>query len=220
MIGLTQIIIEEYDATSREEIYQWLSDLKTLSVNTLKLVENLLQWSRVQTGAISFHPEKQDAGKTAESVCALLTQTAKLKNIQIICSIPENTILVYDEDMIETVFRNLIANAIKYSFQGNNIVVSHEERGKEFCFMVADKGKGMSPDIKDRLFRIEKAASERGTSGEAGTGLGLIVCKEFVGKHGGQIGVDSIPGEGTTFSFTIPKGIAAASRIAEGRNKS
>lgn len=210
MIGLTQIIIEEYDTTSREEIYQWLSDLKTLSVNTLKLVENLLQWSRVQTGAISFHPDKYDAGKTADSVCALLAQTAKLKNIQIVCTIPEDTILVYDEDMIETVFRNLIANAIKYSFQGNNIVVAFTERENEFCFMVSDKGKGMSPDIKDRLFKIEKAASERGTSGEAGTGLGLIICKEFVGKHGGHITVDSEVGAGTTFAFTIPKGIVPA----------
>jgi signal transduction histidine kinase len=220
MIGLTQIIIEEYDTTSRDEIYQWLSDLKTLSINTLKLVENLLQWSRVQTGAISFHPGRHDVGKTAEGVCALLEQTAKLKNIQIICSIPENTILEYDEDMIETVFRNLIANAVKYSFPGSNIVVSHEEREKEFCFMVTDKGKGISPDVKERLFRIEKAASERGTSGEAGTGLGLIICKEFVGKHGGEITVDSIVGEGTTFSFTIPKEISGAIRIEEGSAQS
>ncbi len=216
MIGLTQIIIEEYDATSREEIYQWLSDLKTLSVNTLKLVENLLQWSRVQTGAISFNPEEQDAYKTVESVCALLEQTAKLKNIQLLCSIPQNTMLNYDEDMIETVFRNLIANAIKYSFQGSNIVVSHEELEKEFRFMVTDKGKGMTPEVKDRLFRIEKAASERGTSGEAGTGLGLILCKEFVGKHGGLISVDSTAGEGTTFSFTIPKEIGTRKQINDG----
>ena len=205
MIGLTQIIIEEYDTTSREEIYQWLSDLKTLSVNTLKLVENLLQWSRVQTGAISFQPGSHDIGKTADSACALLEQTAKLKNIQIICSIPENTILEYDEDMIETVFRNLIANAIKYSFHGSNITVGYEERENEFSFMVTDKGKGISSEVRDRLFRIEKAASERGTSGEAGTGLGLIICKEFVGKHGGEIHVDSVLEEGTTFTFTIPK---------------
>jgi signal transduction histidine kinase len=217
MIGLTQIIIEEYDTTSREEIYHWLSDLKTLSINTLKLVENLLQWSRVQTGAISCQPERHDIGKTAESACALLEQTAKLKNIQIVCLIPASTFLDYDEDMIETVFRNLIANAIKYSFPGGSILVNYEERENEFCFSVSDKGKGIAPEVRERLFKIEKAASERGTSGEAGTGLGLIICKEFVGKHNGKINVDSVVGEGTKFAVTIPKEASIEKRTGKSR---
>ena len=204
IIGLTAILLEEFSTTPKEELYKWLSDLKGLSFNTLKLLENLLQWSRSQTGSLQFKPAPGDMSRTAENACLALEQIAGQKIILLGSSIPKDTMVVFDEEMIGSVFRNLLGNAIKFSFPGGKVVIDFRRDSESFVFMVTDRGKGMSAERMAKLFHIEKTISERGTAGELGTGLGLLLCKEFVQKHDGEIWAESILDKGSTFCFSLP----------------
>jgi len=164
-----------------------------------------LQWSRSQSGVIDFKPQKIVLKDTFSNVTGLFRETAGSKNIELAYTLPETELAIYaDGNMLDAIMRNLISNAIKFTNPGGKVHIS-AEANKEFAMIkVADNGVGLSTEIQEQLFRIDKHTSTYGTLNESGTGLGLILVQEFVAKHGGKIGVESIKGKGSTFHFTLP----------------
>jgi len=171
---------------------------------TRGLLKNLLEWSRTQTGRIPYNPEQINLQNILQEEIELLISSAKQKGIELQINISINTNVYADKYMLSTVFRNIISNAIKYSYQGGFITVAVEKDQSNWLFAVKDTGVGMSPKVCKSVFIIGAHSSEVGTQKESGTGLGLILCKEFVEKHGGKIWVESTVGLGSTFYFTLP----------------
>jgi signal transduction histidine kinase len=129
---------------------------------------------------------------------------AKGKNISLKCQIPADLMVTADIQMLKTILRNLISNAIKFTPPKGKIMVTAEKKPDKIIFTVSDNGIGIEPEIQDKLFKEFKTYSTEGTKGEKGTGLGLIICKMYVAKHEGKIWVESIPGKGSNFKFTLP----------------
>ncbi len=206
LLGFSEILLEkhkEFDNEKREII---IESLNSSIVGAYKLLENLLAWSLSQSGKMQFSPEKLNLKDILLETMINLQESANKKNIQIINTIPENEIIYADKNMITTVFRNLISNAIKFTNNGQHITISIKTQagGKFHEISIVDTGVGIAKEKIDDLFRIDKDTSTLGTDKEKGTGLGLIICKEFVEKHSGKIWVESELNIGTTFSFSIP----------------
>lgn len=169
------------------------------------LSENLLEWSRSQAGAISFNPKHISVGKIINANIELFKKEAKDKNIQIHHNIDENLLVWADDNMITTVIRNLLSNAIKFTYPNGKIEITIKEVDDFYEISIKDNGKGMTSTERDRLFKIEYGFSTVGTNKERGTGLGLIICKEFVEKHNGEIRIESKEGAGSRFIIHLPK---------------
>jgi signal transduction histidine kinase len=168
------------------------------------LLQNLLQWSRSQTGRIDFSPRIINIHDLVNQNFELLKQTAAKKEISLVNEVDKIINIEADEDMTDTIFRNLITNAIKFTPEGGSIKIDATQQGSMALINVSDTGVGMDEETKSKLFRLDVNHSSLGTSQEKGTGLGLILCKEFVEKHNGKIWIESSKGEGTTFTFTLP----------------
>jgi len=180
------------------------SDNLSFSVkNALKLFENLLEWSRIQRGGISFEPVQLSLHELIEQAKELFQEHQKNKNIKIISNIQEDFLVWADNNMIQTVIRNLISNGLKFTHPGGIITIGAKRIDNEIEVSIADSGIGMSQDSISKLFSIKQMISQKGTGGERGTGLGLILCKDFIEKHEGKIWVNSTIGKGTTFTFTL-----------------
>ena len=169
------------------------------------MLENLLEWSQSQTGKIEFTPEQFDIIDLIKTTKELLSAQAQNKNISLVADIRDGQESVYsNKNAINTVIRNLISNAIKFTPVDGKITLSINKSEKEIIVAVKDTGVGMSKAVIDKLFRIDTKHSTKGTADEKGTGLGLILCKEFIEKSGGKIWVQSEIDKGSTFSFSIP----------------
>lgn len=194
---------KEYDDEKLEEIIKLVINTAT---SAFKLLENLLTWSLAQSGQINFLPEKLDLNTLLTETMFDLQETANKKNIQVLNTISENELIYADRNMIATILRNLISNAIKFTNKNGKIVISSEKEVKSnfLKISVEDTGLGISKKKIDNIFRIDKNTSTKGTENETGTGLGLILCKEFVEKHGGKIWAKSVIGQGSIFNFSIP----------------
>ena len=171
----------------------------------MNLLKNLLEWSQAQTGRIKFNPEHADLVDIIDEVLELSNDAAHQKSITIFKDIPQNISLVADKEMINTILRNLITNAIKFTNSGGELTISTEQKEKHLIVAVADNGVGMKKEDIDKLFRIGYCHSKEGTNKEAGTGLGLLLCKEFVEMHKGEIWIESEIGKGSIFKFSIPQ---------------
>ncbi len=204
MLGFSEILNKKFDKYSTIEKKKILCIINEDLQNTYKLLENLLYWSRSQRGIVDFKPETINLYLLSEESIELLSQTAENKSIKLINQIPEKIYIYADIDMLSTIIRNLISNAIKFTNTGGEIVIKAEYNYKLTKITVSDNGCGISKDIQLKLFDISESISTKGTKNETGTGLGLILCKEFVEKHGGNIWVESEVGQGSSFSFTIP----------------
>jgi two-component system phosphate regulon sensor histidine kinase PhoR len=202
---LTQIIEENLDHYSPDELKEMIVLQKTAAENLYKLLENLLTWSRVQRGVISYEPQPIDTRRLVARNVALLALQAERKQITLTSSIREGTVIYADFNMADTVIRNLISNAIKYTFVGGTVNMSARQDDHSVEVSVSDTGIGIEEEHIPKLFRIDAKYKQLGTNREEGTGLGLILCKEFVERHGGKIWVESQVGKGTTFRFTLPK---------------
>ncbi|MBI9060317.1 MAG: HAMP domain-containing histidine kinase [Labilibaculum sp.] len=178
--------------------------LRDTSVNVYELLEGLLDWARTQSNRMEYEFKNIDFYKSSSKIIDLLKTTASNKNIFLKNGIKENTLVFADEKAIETVLRNLITNAIKFTKPDGIIKVETEKRDSEIAISVSDSGIGMSDKDKNKLFKIEVHHTTVGTNNEAGTGVGLILCKELVEKHGGKIWVESELGVGSKFIFTLP----------------
>ena len=203
-VSATQIIAEEIQTMGIEEIKEITLSMKTSATNIYSLLENLLEWSRLRRGVMDFIPEKINLKKKIEECVAVLSESARKKGIEILISIPEIIDVLADSLMFDTVIRNLISNAIKFTPVGGKVTLTAgyiEDHTVEI--KISDSGIGMTPELKDKLFLLNEKTSRKGTEGEPSTGLGLLLCKEFIEKHNGKIRVESEVGKGSTFSFTI-----------------
>lgn len=169
------------------------------------LLESLLQWARTQTGKIEYKPKNIDLNLVLLENINLLSSSAFKKNINIISEVRESTYVFVDENMVKTIFRNLISNAIKFTPANGYVTITSKDRNDFVEISVIDTGIGISEENLPKLFRIDVHHTTIGTSNEKGTGLGLILCKEFVEKNGGNIKVESTIEEGSRFTFTLPK---------------
>lgn len=203
--GMTQLLSESYDDFEEEERMSFLHAMRTSSENIYKLLENLLQWSQSQRGTLRVIRKNFDLRLLIKNNIELSKHTADSKNITLLNHVENSVIVNADANLINTVVRNLISNAIKFTPQNGNVIISAKSDEKMTTVSVQDSGIGMSNAVMDKLFRIDQNISMLGTSKEKGTGLGLILCKEFIEKHGGNIWVESSEGSGSTFIFTIPK---------------
>ncbi len=168
------------------------------------LLMNLMEWSQSQTGRINFNPVDLDLVIVINEAMLLLADSAKQKEIKIIKEFPSTIPVRADNDMVSTILRNLFSNAIKFTMPGGQITISVFKESTELTVSVNDTGVGIPKENIDKLFRLDESISTEGTQDEKGTGLGLILSKDFVEKHGGKIWVESIEGEGSKFSFTLP----------------
>jgi len=203
--NLSELIVDEYKNLEDDEKYEFMKEIKDSSSHLFSLLDDLLVWSRSQSGKITFSPESMDLCYIIKTNIDLLRMSARRKNISLESVGKCPCYGFFDNSMLTTVIRNLISNAIKFTNDGGKILVSHDEDDYNIFISVEDNGIGMSDQIRRRLFRIDETITTLGTNDERGTGLGLVVCKEFVEKHNGTIKVDSREGEGSSFTISIPK---------------
>ncbi len=204
LTSFSGLLINYFDSLSKEEIQALAKDLDKSLKNLFALLENLLEWSRSQTGAIEFKPEAFDLAELVQQNIELLTAQAGTKGIKLEYSNPQLLIVRAHKNSVTTVIRNLISNAIKFTPKGGTITLTASKSNEEALVSVTDTGVGISKEVIDKLFRIDAKHSTKGTADEKGTGLGLVLCKDFVEKNNGNIGVQSEEGKGSTFYFTLP----------------
>lgn len=205
IIGFSNILKDQIREKDYEGIENYATIIQNSSQKVLDLLINLLDWSRSQTGQMEFKPEQIDIEPIITDVMELLDASAQQKSIIPSGKITKNIVVYADKYMISLILRNLVSNAIKFTNPGGSIVISTEQNQDELKVSISDNGVGMTNETMKKLFRTEENKSMAGTQNETGTGLGLILCKEFVEKHGGQIWVESNPCKGSTFRFTLPK---------------
>jgi PAS domain S-box-containing protein len=202
---LLDVLIESYDSFSNEEQLKMLEILKNSARSTYNLLETLLNWAIIQTGNMVFKPELFSLTQCIENIVENFAPTALSKNITLLFETGDEIFSYADQNMIQTVLRNLIGNAIKYTYRGGNIEIKAVNQGNKTEISITDNGMGMDIKTRKNLFCHNKQNSIYGTENEKGTGLGLVLCKEFIDKHGGHIRVESEPGKGSSFIFDIPK---------------
>ena len=207
ILGFTRLLNEEYDDFSDEDRKMMVKQIQNSTESTFQLLDNLLAWAKTQLGRTIYNPETFTLENLIAESVKQTTPQAQIKKIAITCERFEDVILYADQNMIRTVMRNLLSNAIKFSFPDGRIEIETIP-GKDFLTIgIADHGTGISPEVVGKLFSLtEQATTTKGTANEKGTGLGLILCKEFVERNGGTISVRSETGKGSTFSFTVPIG--------------
>lgn len=190
-----------------EQFSDSLQALKRSSHDVYALLENLLAWSRVQSGNMKMNKSRNNLSEVINSNTELMTALFSQKGVKIINRVNDDKLeACFDREMIDTVVRNLLSNSLKFTSAGGEIWVEARDEEDVVSVSVGDNGTGMSKETIDNLFRIDvKQNTVLGTEGEKGTGLGLILCKGFIENHGGRIDVVSTPGEGSLFTFTIPK---------------
>ena len=205
MKNLSKLMVKEYNKMDENDKYDFIREMKDTSSNLSQLLDNLLLWSRSQRDVIEYHPENADICFIIKNNIDLMSLMAKRKSITLYSEGKCPCNIVLDQNTISTVIRNLISNAIKFTSKGGNILVCHEETDKEVIVSIKDDGIGIIKSVKDSLFKIDVSVTTLGTNEERGTGLGLVICKEFINKHRGKIWVESKVGKGSTFFFSIPK---------------
>lgn len=205
LIGFSDLLLKTFDDREPEEIKKLLKHINDSSLLGFNLLNNLLEWSRSQTGKIKYEPVLFDFAQLVDEVIDLHSGTAEKKKIKLDGSGLAIGEVNADRKMIYTVLRNLVSNALKFTQPGGEIRISGKDMGNEFEISVSDSGVGIPANKLDKLFSISENISTQGTDNETGTGLGLLLCKEFVEKNGGKIRVQSAVGKGSEFLFTIPK---------------
>jgi len=206
LLGFNEILIEAIRKDDKEESIEYSEIIRQSSRRILDLLQNLLVWSRMQNGTMKYVPTEVKIDELVSDTMIIMVPIAKNKEIRIDWVIESTLVAILDYNMISSVLQNLITNAIKFTQKGGQIVVKSFIDNNYLNFIVSDTGIGISEKHMDELFRLDKSTSSRGTNDEVGTGLGLIICKEFIEKHKGKIWVESVLGEGSRFCFSIPVG--------------
>jgi signal transduction histidine kinase len=204
IIGLLEIIEIKFDSMPEEKKKHYLKLVKAASINTFALLENLLEWSISQTKTISCNPTKLLVSDLFKQIADLLSPAARNKKIELNIVLKDSLEIIADEHMIFTVLRNLVSNGIKYTPENGKVTLIAESIENTAKISVSDTGIGIPKEKIDLLFRIDSTSSTKGTSGESGTGLGLIISNDFLTKHSSQLHIKSSINQGTTFYFTLP----------------
>ena len=204
ILGFSEMLIEKTKNKDYDEIEAYATIIQKSAWRAMNLLTNLFIWTKMQTGRMEFHPKKRDIVSLINEATGLLNEIALQKSIKMYLFIPDSFPIVIDEYMISTVLRNLVSNAIKFTNPNGKITISAIPKENELEISVSDNGIGIKQDKIAKLFRIDKNISSLGTNGEDGSGLGLMLCHEFVTNHGGRIWAESEPGKGSNFIFTLP----------------
>lgn len=203
LLGFSDFLLNDIDEMEKDEIKEFVQNINSSAKGVFKLLQNLLEWSRLQTDRIEFFPGLFDIGILINDLKDIYVANLIQKNIKLEITIDDELKVYADKNMIETVIRNLLSNAIKFTPNGNKIHIT-AKRNDEFVYVsVRDEGVGISESNMKKLFRIDEHLTTDGTNAEKGTGLGLILCKEFVNKNGGEIQVSSEINKGTEFKFNL-----------------
>jgi len=206
-LGLTELMAEEIDSMPKEEVRFIANELKKSASNLYNLLENLLEWSMVQRNMKPFSPQKINLWSVARQSTETLREAATSKQIRVTLDIPEDISVMADKPMLDTIFRNLFSNAVKFTAKGGSVTISATElQNGNIEIKIDDSGIGIPESIIGTIFSVSGKHNRPGTSGEPSTGLGLLLCKEFIEKNGGKIGVKSTVGKGSCFYFTLPAG--------------
>lgn len=203
LIGFGNLLVEKIREKDYDGIERYAEIILESSNRAMNLLENLLEWSQAHTGKIEFNPEYVVVQSLVQQEASLLRESATAKSVDIKISIPNTHIAYADKNMIGTVVRNLISNAIKFSHPGDVVRVTSAAEDDRLVVSVRDEGTGIPEKHLDKLFKIDQGFSSPGTRKEMGTGLGLILCKEFIERHGCDIWVESEAGKGSVFSFSL-----------------
>jgi len=205
LIGLTDILSEDYNSLSEEERENFIKEINKTIKNQYKLVENLLDWSRIQTGRMEFTPEKINLSECIDSNIDILNANAANKNIAFSNNVNSNIYVIADLSMLNSILQNLISNAIKFSFPQGLVTVSAKIKDGKVETSIEDNGVGITDSDMKKIFKIDIQHTTNGTAQEKGTGLGLIICKELIEKSGGRIWAESKITTGTIFTFSLKK---------------
>jgi len=204
ILGFSDLLVKSQTDNKMKDSAAYASIIHASARNAFSLLENLLEWSRSQTGGITYNPQNIDFERLVQKSVNLCKSLAEVKGIEMQISNLKNISIKADENMLNTVMRNLITNAIKYTPKGGKVIISAQLSKSFLEVAVTDTGIGMSNEIMSKLFKIHQIKSVEGTNKEKGTGLGLFLCKTFIENHGGKIWVESELGKGSCFRFTIP----------------
>ncbi len=204
LLGFSNLLKDEYDSFTQEEVRKFIGNIADSAENIYRLVENLLAWSRTQTNRITISPARIDLNETIRVTINSLMPLIHKKLITVRHNSEKNLMVSTDPGMIDFVIRNLLSNAIKYVHSGGEIIIDQELLPQKARISVIDNGVGIPSENLSKLFRIDGKVKTPGTDHETGTGLGLIICKDFLEKLGGDIRVESTEGTGTTVFFTVP----------------
>jgi signal transduction histidine kinase len=205
LLGMSDLLLSNYESYDDETRLELISIQNETTKQTFKLLENLLEWAKIQRSAIDFVRQEIHLNEIIDQCLNHHKEISKQKEISLTNALENDIKLNADSNMIQTVLRNLVMNAIKFSNRGGEIKI-HAQKSDEFVeITVEDNGVGISTENIQKLFKIENNITTKGTANEKGTGLGLMLCKEFVEKHGGKIWVESELGKGSSFKFTITR---------------
>jgi signal transduction histidine kinase len=203
LLGYTHLMSEQLYMYRRDELKQHVGKLRTAAEKLYALLENLLTWARIQRGGMEYAPEEFDLQELAEYATDLFTSKAEQKQIRLTNLIQDQTLVMADFNMINTVMRNLVSNALKFTPGGGQITLTARKNEHWVEIAVSDTGIGMNQEAIAKLFRLDVKYTTNGTDGEPGTGLGLLLCHDLVERHGGRMWVESESAQGTTFRFTL-----------------
>ena len=204
ILGFSKLLTEDIRNLNTDEIEDIANNINKSARNSFNLIEDILMWAGAQQGKIPFKPLKLSFADICQYAVEALKQSADAKNITINYSKADHINVFADNDMLKTVLRNLVSNAIKFTNNGGTININAEENSGNVTISVSDNGIGIKPDDLKKLFNISEFITTTGTAEETGTGFGLLLCKEFVDKHQGKIWVESELGKGSDFKFTLP----------------
>ena len=205
-LGITQLMAEELPSLSMAEIQEIAIKMRESASNIYRLLNNLLEWAQIHQGAILFNPEIIRLKILVSSCMDVILESAKSKRIEIDLDIPDGLNIFADVNMLQTILRNLLSNAIKFTPRGGKINFAAKiSDNNNVEISISDNGIGMSQFLLDNLFRLDVQTSRKGTDGEPGSGIGILLCKEFVEKNNGKLSVKSEEGNGSTFYFTLPR---------------
>ncbi len=206
LLGFIDLLKTDFDSLTHEEMEQYINALHVNSKNLFSFVKNLLIWSRSQQNVIQPSPETLLLRREVDRLLDVHRTMAVNKGIRLVNRVPETVRVYMDRNLLDTILRNLISNALKFSYSGNKVEISAIQKGTSVQVIVKDQGVGMDKESVETLFDPERKIKSRGTQNEEGTGLGLLIVKEFVEKSNGTVRVESKPGKGTTFVLTLPAG--------------
>jgi signal transduction histidine kinase len=204
ILGISDILNSDYPDLTEEERKGFIKDIHTSSTNLFEIINTLLNWSISQNGMISYQPREFTIGGLCQTSINKLQSIAKLKDVSLVNQADEKMSVFADDNMIMTVLHNLICNAIKFSHRGGEILLMTEVKDGMAEVSVVDSGVGISAENQAKLFRYDQSYRSKGTSGETGTGIGLILCKDFIERNNGRIWVESEVNKGSKFKFTLP----------------
>jgi two-component system, sensor histidine kinase and response regulator len=210
LLTYTRLAAERLDLFDRQELQAMIITLRDTSENMSDLLENLLQWAQLERGMMTYKLRYVDVSAILQRNLLLFAAHTQQKQIQLRNLLTEQVSAYADEQVVDVIFRNLLSNALKFTPSKGIIQVTAHATETELTVSVTDSGRGMAPDTRATLFRLEHASNRSKTTQERGAGLGLILCKELVEAIGGQITATSEPGQGSTFSFTLPRHAPAA----------